>query len=189
MREATTLDVLVSFLRDSSEDKLSLRAVSEVFKRENLESFFHLAARLGLMAIVESFLQAGANVDARNEKRATPLVEACHGGHAQVVSLLMRHGADSWLCQRNSVSAFHWLMMFEDNEIPSVLKELRQDHNSMVMASVVSQPVELMQHGLSLKWSPVHFAVAVRKLALVKTLLDAGASQKAEYDTSVLGCR
>ena len=179
MREATTLDVVVSFLRDSSEDKMSLRAVPEVFKRENLESFFHLAARLGLMAIVESFLQAGANVDARNEKRATPLVEACHGGHAQVVSLLMRHGADSWLCQRNSVSAFHWLMMFEDNEIPSVLKDLRQRHNSMVMDSVVSQPVELMEHGLSLKWSPVHFAVAVRKLALVKTLLDAGASQKA----------
>ncbi|KAI4262924.1 MAG: hypothetical protein L6R42_001903 [Xanthoria sp. 1 TBL-2021] len=66
--------------------------------------------------------------------------------------------------------------MFEDDEIPSVLEKMRSTHNSMVMDAVVLEPVGLLEHGLRLRWSPVHFAVEVRNIAVTKALLDAGAS-------------
>ena len=125
-----------------------------------------------------SFLEAGVDVNARDEYRATPLIAACRGGQIEVVRLLLSRGADSWKRQRNDISPFHWLMMFDDDEVHLVLEMLTKTHNSMVMDAVVSEPLEMLQHGLRLKWSPVHFAVTVRNSVVMKALIDAGASMK-----------
>ncbi|KAI4283746.1 MAG: hypothetical protein L6R38_001960 [Xanthoria sp. 2 TBL-2021] len=175
-KERGTLDAIAMFSLNSSNDKLPLLAVSDAFDSEDFHHVFHLAARLGLNEIINVLLDAGMDVNTRDEKRATPLIAACRGGHADIVHLLMDHGADSWNRQRGDLSPFHWLMMFEDDEIPSVLEKMRSTHNSMVMDAVVLEPLDLLEHGLRLRWSPVHFAVEVRNIAVTKALLDAGAS-------------
>ncbi|KAL8689163.1 MAG: hypothetical protein Q9218_005100 [Villophora microphyllina] len=172
------LDAIKTSLQHSFKDALPLLAVSEFLDHEGIHHFFHAAARLGLIDIVRVFLEAGVDVNSRDNSGATPLIAACRGGHAGIVRLLMDHGADSWNRQRNGISPFHWLIMFNDDEIPSVMKNLRKTHNTMVMDAVVFEPVEMLQHGLRLRWSPVHFAVAVRNITVTKALLAAGASTK-----------
>ena len=176
------IDTIATSLRDSK-DGAPLRVVFEDSDLEDFSYLYHLAARLGQIDIVQAFLEADFDVNSVDENRATPLVAACRGGHGEVVSLLINHGASPWKCQRNGVSPLHWLMMFEDDQVHRVLEILTRNHNSMVMDSVVVEPVEMPAHGLRLRWSPVHFAVAARNMIVTKALLDAGASMKGGSST------
>ncbi|KAL8995893.1 MAG: hypothetical protein Q9169_004467 [Polycauliona sp. 2 TL-2023] len=176
LNDEHTLDAIATLLCDCSNSKLPLLAVSDAFASEVFRHFLHVAARLGLRDIIEMMLKGGVDVNTREDSGATPLLAACRGGHADIVYLLMDYGADSWSRQEGDISAFHWLMMFEDDEVPLVLEKMRSTHNSRVMDAVVVEPLDLLAHGLRLKWSPVHFAVEVRNISVTKALLEAGAS-------------
>ena len=180
--DSDTLNAIKTVLQDPASDKRPL-AVSDALADEGLHHLLHVAARLGLKDIVEMLLEAGMDVNTRDQVGATPLIAACRGGQADIVSLLMDHGADPWNRQRGGLSSFHWLMMFEDSEVSWVLERMRSIHNSMVMDSVMAEPLDLLEHGLRLRWSPVHFAVEVRNMTVTKALLDAGASIRAGNTT------
>ena len=177
--DGETLNAIKLVLRGSASDKRPLLAVSDALAREGLHNLLHVTARLGLKDIVEMLLEAGMDVNTRDQLGATPLIAACRGGQADIVSLLMDRGADPWNRQRGGLSSFHWLMMFEDSEVSWVLERMRSTHNSMVMDSVMAEPLDLLEHGLRLRWSPIHFAVEVRNMTVTKALLDAGASTRA----------
>lgn len=55
----------------------------------------HSACSVGHTQVVDSLLQAGAAVTARNALGATPLHYAASKGHADIVRLLLKHGADA----------------------------------------------------------------------------------------------
>lgn len=183
LEESDTVEAIETILPKLSTDKISLLAVSDCLDGEDSRHLFHLAARLGLIGIVRMFLRAGFDVNSRDDNRATPLIAYCRGGHPELVYLLIDHGADPWHKQRNGISPFHWLMMFEDSQVLVVLEKLRQTHNSMVMDAVVVEPVELLVHRLRLRWSPVHFAVAAHNTVVTNALIDAGASMKSGSST------
>lgn len=164
--------------RDVAKDKLPFFTVRHSSHYLEFHHLFHVAASFGLIDLILMFLEVGYDVNIRDKNRATPLIAACRGGNVPIVRLLLYHGADPWKQQRNGISAFHWLMTFHDDNTPVLLQSLRQDHNSMVMDAVVVDPVEMLEHGLQLRWSPVHFAVTVRNTVVAKALLDAGASSK-----------
>lgn len=52
------------------------------------------AARHGLPEEVTRLLDAGTDVDARDERLVTPLMLACNAGRTKVVDLLLKRGAD-----------------------------------------------------------------------------------------------
>ena len=183
IEERDTLEAIETILPDLSSSKTPLFAVTDCLDGEDSRYLFHVAARLGLINIVQMFLSAGFDVNSEDDNRATPLIAACRGGHSELASFLIDHGADPWKRQRNGISPFHWLMMFDDSQVHLVLERLRGTHNSMVMDAVVAEPVELLAHGLRLRWSPVHFAVAARNLTVTKALIDAGASMKGGSST------
>ena len=54
----------------------------------------HVAAQLGREATITSLVEAGADVNARDENGNTPLFLAVQGRHLGVVSRLLRAGAD-----------------------------------------------------------------------------------------------
>lgn len=53
----------------------------------------HAAAGRGDLAAVREALDAGADVNARDDRCGTPLGEAAHSQSREVVDLLLRHGA------------------------------------------------------------------------------------------------
>ena len=53
-----------------------------------------VAATRGDVAIVQALVDAGADVDARNEKHETAMLFAASNGHASVVQVLLQSGAD-----------------------------------------------------------------------------------------------
>ncbi|KAL8893581.1 MAG: hypothetical protein Q9192_005126 [Flavoplaca navasiana] len=181
--DGDTLNAIKTVLQDTASDKRPLLAISHALANEGLHHLLHVAARLGLKDIIEMTLEAGVDANTEDQDGATPLIAACRGGHADIVSLLMDRGADPWNRQRGGLSSFHWLMMFEDSEVSWVLEKIRSTHNSMVMESVMAEPLDLLEHGLRLRWSPVHFAVEVRNMTVTKALLDAGTSIRAGNTT------
>ncbi|MCA9070852.1 MAG: ankyrin repeat domain-containing protein [Planctomycetaceae bacterium] len=60
----------------------------------------HYASLAGHAGVAEVFLRYGADVNAKDQRGRTPLVEACHGGpwkpgpEEKVVKLLLAHGAE-----------------------------------------------------------------------------------------------
>ena len=54
----------------------------------------HVAATFGLDWLVEELLQRGANIDARDLRKLTPLHVAAAGGHTNVIKSLLERGAN-----------------------------------------------------------------------------------------------
>jgi len=65
----------------------------------------HVTARLGETDSAEALLDLGALVDAQNDDGWTPLIVAAFYGKADVVSLLIRHGADQSIANRKGDTA------------------------------------------------------------------------------------
>jgi ankyrin repeat protein len=57
-------------------------------------SLLHIAAFAGLTQFAKHLLLAGHSVDSRDAEKKTPLLWESSGGHAQIVSLLLEHGAE-----------------------------------------------------------------------------------------------
>jgi ankyrin repeat protein len=63
------------------------------------------AASMGLAQNVRVLISAGANVNARDEKGATPLIWAAISGRPQVVEILLAHGADGKVKNKDGLTA------------------------------------------------------------------------------------
>jgi ankyrin repeat protein len=60
---------------------------------------------MGLAQNVRVLISAGANVNARDGKGSTPLIWATISGHPQVVEILLGHGADETLKNKDGFTA------------------------------------------------------------------------------------
>jgi len=87
----------------------------------------HVAAAAGRTKICQALLQAGASVDAKNQKGATPLVVALSRGTIDCVPTLLAYGADVNARDWQGRTPLMLLMNFApDNPpvVPSILREL-----------------------------------------------------------------
>lgn len=57
----------------------------------------HVASLEGKQGHTQLLLRLGAAINARSKSGATPLFAACEAGHAAVVRVLLRAGADMWI--------------------------------------------------------------------------------------------
>jgi ankyrin repeat protein len=63
--------------------------------RRHQGSALHWAASQGELRTAQESLRQGAQIDSRNRKtRKTPLIQSVHSDHADIVALLLAHGAD-----------------------------------------------------------------------------------------------
>ncbi len=60
---------------------------------QRLQELLFDAARMGRVDVIPALLQAGADIEARNEQGHTPLILASYNGHAEATALLLAHGA------------------------------------------------------------------------------------------------
>jgi hypothetical protein len=86
----------------------------------------HLAATVGRTEICGSLLKAGAEVNKRNEKGATPLTAALSGSSMNCVPILLQHGADVNAADVNGHTPLMLLMPFgpDDPVVDGVFREL-----------------------------------------------------------------
>lgn len=139
---------------------------------------WHEACALGEDAIVESmFRQHGFDVNATDERGETPLLKACRAGAYRVAMFLLRNGATATTEDGQEDSPLHWLLSFEDSQIPVIAKALVKAGAQMDCQSTAkswewdSDEIETFPSG-----TPLHRAVGRNRHAAVAWLLNLGAS-------------
>lgn len=100
------VDKVFQYLRKNDISKV-LNSVETKSKRSPL----HIACKHGHLALVEYFLERGAEVDARDRLLKTPLHYACEAGFTTIVQTLMdnkHRNADPFEADCNGRTAMHY---------------------------------------------------------------------------------
>lgn len=120
---------------------------------------------------VSQLLAAGADVDARDEDGATPLMHAAHAGDLALVRLLLAAGADVHATDRNAWTALAKAMHNADLDrgFPDVAQAL--------LAAGADVEARI---GYGVR--PLMLAAAYGEAAVVQVMLDAGADVLARND-------
>ena len=121
----------------------------------------------GSMEVLEILLERGADCNACNKWRETPLLIAANNGHRLGVAALLKHGADPSLCSEAGWSALTFAAHKGYDDIVALLLRAGAPVNSRVSEDLST---------------PLHKACAGAKpghLASVKLLLDASADPHA----------
>ena len=72
---------------------ITITAVVLVWCKPSVD--IHEAAEKGNIEVLQQHLDAGAQLNAKNESGWTPLIQAALGGHTEVAELLIAEGADA----------------------------------------------------------------------------------------------
>ena len=160
------------------------------------QSPLHSAAFYGDLEVFKALLEYKADIEARDDRRRTPLHAASQDGHRDdpgVVRLLLKHGADSDARKNVEETPLHVASQYGSSEVAKVLLEDGADLNARTTygetplhrASMFGQPKTvqvLLQHGASLSaWTkdsetPIHLASGSGNFEVVHMLLERGAN-------------
>ena len=150
------------------------------------------AAHWNDLKMAELLIRAGANADAANDFRMTPLVQACTNGSAEFVGLLLKSGANPntpigtgetplMTCARTgSADAVRMLLVHgadanakEPNQNQTALMWAAAQQHSKVLQILIEAGADLRAHTKS-GFTSLHFAARVGDMESTRALLDAG---------------
>jgi ankyrin repeat protein len=83
----------------------------------------HSAVSRRQIIIAEALLNAGANVNARQQSGVTALHQAAHNGHAEMVRLLVAHGADVHAAMDDGQTPLSMALETNNGEVIELLRE------------------------------------------------------------------
>ncbi|MHC4679204.1 MAG: ankyrin repeat domain-containing protein [Planctomycetota bacterium] len=127
----------------------------------------HLAAFVGSLGKLRSFVQAGTDVDAKDEDGRTPLLRAIVSKHVDAVKFLIEAGADvNRRDEQGYVPLVHALWGLDSDMVKLLL-----DKGADVHAKDTSG------------YTPLHWAVMMGSRQLTELVLEAGADAKTESTT------
>ncbi|MHC4538871.1 MAG: ankyrin repeat domain-containing protein [Planctomycetota bacterium] len=127
----------------------------------------HMAAFVGSVDKLRSFIKAGMDIDTKDEKGRTPLLRAIMGKHIDAVEFLINNGADvNTRDEQGYVPLVHALWTL-DSDIVKLLLEKGVD----VQANDTSG------------YTPLHWAVMIGSKELTELILDAGGDVNAKSRT------
>jgi ankyrin repeat protein len=137
------------------------------------DTALHLAAAANDVQLVETLLELGAAVDARNRRGAQPLHYACDGGDAAVVDALVAAGADPNATDKSGVAPLHRAVRNRRVSVVRALLDAGADPNRTNGSG--SSPMTLATNttGKSGSGSP---AARERQAQIVELLRAAGAT-------------
>ncbi|MEK6593279.1 MAG: ankyrin repeat domain-containing protein [Pseudomonadota bacterium] len=191
--------------RTEPEDIWSNEEIKRGLEAEGIEYSprgFFKAIELGNRRAFELFMQAGVDVDYRNDVGWTPLMVAVFMGSEASAQMVLEAGADVHARDNLGYGPMHWAAY---QGFPGVIELLiTKGANVNVMSDKGLTP--LLQaaargHGAAIKlliargafinqpdkqgWIPLHKAVANGHLEAVQLLLAAGADRKARHQSGV----
>lgn len=161
----------------------------------------HDACLYGQLDKVEHLLDAGAEMEAKNEADMTPLLYAAHQHHADIIRLLVNRGADVRAVSAGGVNVLLYLVQkspeLKETELETELESLAQMFEGGTYQSGEAELAAmrlLIDNGADIECKdavgdpPLSTAVCAGNLPAVALLLDAGAEYLAfnPYDLSPL---
>jgi hypothetical protein len=138
-----------------------------------------------------------ANINARNEIEATPLMFAAGSNQTEMMLYLMDHGADFSLQTESGGTAMHFAVRTNNSElVAAFLDKVAAMNGSMAapdststtaVEAAVDEPgttsamdlVRIVNHANNQGWVPLHFAARQGSAAIAKLLIDRGADMDA----------
>lgn len=143
-----------------------------VHYNEDGDSLLHWAAAHDRPDIAEMILKHQPNLlEANNNLLETPLLFACRHGSTGVSKILLEHGAMTDKISLIGETALHWLVSFPEAEIEAV-GNLIFDERSLRSFALSSRASSGYFGDFYICGTPLHRAVALRRLDVVKFLLD-----------------
>lgn len=145
----------------------------------------HFVATCGAGNAVQfliQYFQHVLDINAVNQEGETALLSASRAGQAEMVCLLLSNGADL-RCSKAGENPLHWLSAFDDEVMPKVVElmikshpVLRTDGRAMYLHQKASSRKSVnMPYSTLPSGTPLHRAVWLKDLEVVKKLLDLGA--------------
>jgi Ankyrin repeats (3 copies) len=109
-------------------------------KAQNLNEDLIVAARKSDLAAVKSLLAKGADVNTKTEYGATPLFYACDRGNAEIVKILIEHGADVNITDKfYKATPIIWAVQRDHADVVKLLVEKAPQSKEMAMNIAVNQ--------------------------------------------------
>jgi ankyrin repeat protein len=138
--------------------KVSIPSTNERMNRIDQE--LREAAIENNLPEVSRLLSVGADVNATNSRKMTPLHKACYNGHVQVVVELLEHGADIEAKDNTRFTPLHWACYYGHVTVVNELRSRRAN-------------IEAKTNGGS---TPLHLVSCIGHVAIVQALLSGGAN-------------
>lgn len=119
------------------------------------------------IALVDSLLSNGANIESINYDGHTPLMIASHIGYEDLVSMLIKHNANI-----NALGN-------EDNDMSAIILAAKNGHTGIVKL-LLSSGADIETKS---RWgSPLLFAAGCNRIEVIALLLDSGANPDAKNE-------
>jgi ankyrin repeat protein len=161
----------------------------------------YYAARLGLRDLAEHLIaEHPEHVNARGGSRVTPMHIAAGLGHANILSLLLEHGADLESRVEFGWTSLHYASASGNVEVGLTLLDHGADINAQdndnwtpLFPAAINGHVEFIQmllkqgarvnvHGTN-GWTPLHYVVGQGNIQAVRLLLEHGADPHARNNS------
>ena len=131
-------------------------------------STIHVAASVGKLESVRSFVDAGANVNGKDESGMTPLLHAVAGGHTELAEFLLDSGADVNTGEKQGVVPLFRALWNKDLDMLELLLKKGADVNA--------------KHARS-GFTVLHWAAMMDSKESVELILDARADVNGKCNT------
>ena len=153
--------VITALILSCSPAFFSMRHSNQAKLQERMDLDLIVAASDGIPARAQELLNAGADVEARDNANGTPILWAARGGHTEIVKMLLEHGANPNVVEHGNgnVTPLIWAASLDNIECVQMLL----DHGADVNASTTQGNTALMK------------AAQNGTAGMVKLLLDHGA--------------
>jgi hypothetical protein len=107
----------------SAEEALEWVTTNGIVVDRKGNTILHAAAAFGLADVVQVLLDSEkVAVDVENDQAETPLYKAFQAGHADVIEILLKYGANASTRTRQNVTPLHWLFMLPDHSIDRIAR-------------------------------------------------------------------
>ena len=138
----------------------------------------HMASAIGDYETVKTKLQANEK-DIANGDGQSALLFACLGGHLDVVRLLLEHGSDASIPDRNGHTPLHMLIMFAEDDVLPAARLIQGSSDSVDVNAESPKALVLPGYWDELIGTPLCWAVTACNKTAVNALLGIGASLEA----------
>ncbi|KAK1728307.1 uncharacterized protein BDZ83DRAFT_789826 [Colletotrichum acutatum] len=153
------------------------------------ESLLSVAVRQGIKPLVEFLLHSAASgsIKARIIWTDSLLTIACQGGHLNILELLLSKDVPTRLTESHPETPFHWLSMFEPEEVESAMNLLLSNNNLKedLKVSVFSPGIEV--GNCLFLGTALEFAIAANNGPLVDLFIKRTSKTSSNYQLHTIG--